>query len=97
MTRRQTHIIGPEYGSDKWTKLEVRTQESWNERLTANLVRVRTATDAKFVDLDIEAYVGESRRAKLVGTRLEEPAARALYEQLTGLFGTPTGTAESVR
>lgn len=43
-----------------------------------------------FLDISITEYVGISRRAKLCGVRLQEPALRKLYEVLHAKFGNAT-------
>lgn len=84
--RKQTIRMGTLYGNG-WTETEVRTMEAWDESLIASKVSIRSKNDAKFVDLFLEEYTGESRRAKLTTVRLEEPAGRALYAQLKKLYG----------
>lgn len=87
--RKQTVVSATSFGGStapKWTETEVRTFESWDETKCASLTRVRTAHDAKFVDLAVEEYTGETRRAKYCSVRLEEEAGRALFEQLKSIY-----------
>lgn len=84
--RPQSHVLAREKMSPAWNVLKVRTFEAWNPSLLASVTTVRVTDDAGFVDVAVEEYTGESRRAKLCNVRLEEPAARALYEQLKELY-----------
>lgn len=83
--RKQTFETRPGYGP-KWSETEVRTFESWDDSKVASKTLVRTTSDAKFVDLHLEEYTGETRRAKLCTVRLEEEAGRALFVQLQALY-----------
>lgn len=83
--RIQMVKTGIPYGGG-WTETEVRSSETWDHGKTASKVVVRTKHDACFVDIAIEEYTGESRRAKLCTARLDQDAARALYEQLKAMF-----------
>lgn len=82
---KQTHTMGTGYGPD-WAALEVLTCVSYGDELASKAI-VRTKEGATFVDISIEEYTGTTRRAKYTSVRLEEDAARALYEQLRARFG----------
>jgi len=48
-----------------------------------SIARIRTTvTEEPFVDISIEEFTGKTRRAKYTSVRLEEEAARRLYELL---------------
>lgn len=89
--RPQTHKLAREKSSPQWNVLKVDTRESWDESKTASYTTVRVADTGSFVDIGIEEFTGESRRAKLCNVRLEEPAARALFEQLRERFANEGG------
>lgn len=91
--RPQTHRLTRESLSPQWNVLKVDTRESWDESKTASYTTVRVADTGNFVDIGIEEFTGESRRAKLCNVRLEEPAALALFEQLRERFGKTEGGA----
>mgnify|MGYP005609522645 FL=1 len=89
--RQQTHKLAREKSSPQWSVLKVDTRESWDESKTANYTTVRVSDTGSFVDIGIEEFTGETRRAKLCSVRLEEPAARALFEQLRNRFANQVG------
>ena len=69
-----------------WIKFEIETIERNGNRLDSRAT-VQTAKGSTWVDLSIEEYTGESRRAKYTSVRLEEEAARRLFEVLAAKFG----------
>lgn len=89
--RPQTHKLARERSAPQWSVLKVDTRESWDESKTASYTTVRVADTGNFVDIGIEEFTGETRRAKLCNVRLEEPAARALFEQLRDRFLSKEG------
>lgn len=72
--------------SNDWTEFEVLTSNPHGEGLDSRVL-VRTKNAAPFLDLAIEEYTGRTRRAKYVGVRLEEEAARKMYAVLVEKFG----------
>lgn len=83
---KQSHTVGNAYCAPDWQELEVLTTEGYGDKLASKTI-VRSRDTAKFVDFWIEEYTGTSRRAKLCSVRLQEDAARAMYQQLHRLFG----------
>jgi hypothetical protein len=102
-TKRQTVCSRwPLLGSG-WTEFEVASVGHDNEILSR--VGVRSPNDAPFVDISIEEYTGVSRRAKFSNARLEEEAARRLFDLLAAKFAEapeaghepPAGGREATR
>jgi hypothetical protein len=86
--RQQVVKVGTPFTATQWVEVEVRTSEVWDPGKTASKAYFRMKHDSEqpFLDVGIEEYVGESRRAKLCTVRLDEDAMRALYEHLKKRF-----------
>jgi hypothetical protein len=89
MKRQTVSSRRPLLGS-RWTEFEVASVGHDNEILSR--VGVRSPNDAPFLDISIEEYTGVSRRAKFTSARLEEEAARRLFELLAAKFAKATGS-----
>lgn len=87
MTRKQTvdraRVLPDANG---WREITVRTPESWDEMKVASRTTIKTNTSG-FVDILMEEYTGESRRAKLTSVRLENEAAQVLFQMLRDTSG----------
>lgn len=70
--------------SGGWTELTVITRDS--SGLLESEAVLRAKDDTGYLDLALTEYSGVSRRAKLTSARLDEPAARALFEMLAAKF-----------
>jgi len=79
-TKREQRISETASSTPGWTQFEVATLD-YSGR-TDSRTRIRAHEDHPFVDIAIEEYTGETRRAKYTSVRLEEAAARKLYEAL---------------
>lgn len=85
-TGRTQRIVERNVLGDGWTELDVQTvaHGQMESRTT-----IKATKDSKpFVDIAIEEYTGTTRRAKLTSVRLQESAARKLYEALAVKFGS---------
>jgi hypothetical protein len=76
-----------------WTEFEVRSMDYAGR--TNSLARIRAHEGSAFLDISIEEYTGETRRAKYTSVRLESAAARKLYEALGRSLGATAGTEKN--
>jgi hypothetical protein len=86
---RTQHIVERPVLGGGWTEFSVQTVAHGQME---NVATIKTTKDAApFVDIAIEEYTGVSRRAKLTSVRLQEAAARRLYDALAVKFGAQGG------
>jgi hypothetical protein len=69
-----------------WREITVRTFESWDDAKIKSRTTLKTNTSG-FVDILMEEYTGETRRAKLTSVRLENEAAQVLFQMLRDTSG----------
>lgn len=82
-TTDRTQVLPDSHG---WRQITVRTFERWDETKIASKVVLKSNTSG-FVDIWMEEYTGESRRAKLTSVRLENEAAQVLFQMLRDTSG----------
>ena len=87
MSRKQTtdraRTLPDQHG---WREITIRTFESWDETKLASRTTIKTSTGG-FVDIALEEYTGETRRAKLTSVRLGNEAAQVLFQMLRDTSG----------
>lgn len=82
-TTDRANVLPDSHG---WREITVRTFERWDETKIASKAVLKTNTSG-FVDILLEEYTGESRRAKLTSVRLENEAAQVLFQMLRDTSG----------
>ena len=85
MTSRQTTNPKSTLGHG-WTEFEVLSINQYNELDSKTTIRTPEVTP--FLDISIEEYTGKTRRLRYTSVRLEEEAARKLYEALAAKFAS---------
>lgn len=83
-TGRTQRIVSRSVLGDAWTELDVQTVAHGQME---SRTMIKATKDAEpFVDIAIEEYTGTTRRAKMTSVRLQEDAARRLYDVLAVKF-----------